>query len=83
MNNITKSNKTLKKKTKVGLLGGCMYVNVIYDILTDRNILPKDKELCVNITSLYVNVGITFSSVYELIMDNTFFSDLVAKSNTH
>ena len=35
-----------------------------------------------NFMALAVNVGITLSSVIELIMDNTFFESLVNKSNS-
>ena len=66
----------------VGLLGGAMYVNVAYNILSDKTINEKDRELCVNLMALAVNVGITMSSVVELIMDNTFFESLVNKSSS-
>jgi len=56
----------------VGLLGGGSYVNIFYLVLNDPKIAPIDRELCVNITAIFVNVGITLSSVFILIMDNTF-----------
>jgi len=56
----------------VGLLGGGSYVNIFYLVLNDPNITSLDRELCVNITAIFVNVGITLSSVFILIMDHTF-----------
>jgi len=65
----------------VGLLGGAMYVNVFYHILSDPTIDNKDRELCINMASICLNLGVTFSCCYELIMDNTFFKDLVERSH--
>lgn len=59
-----------------------MYVNVIFDILSDKKIANADRELCINLMSICVNIGITLSAAYELFMDNTYFSDLVNKSHT-
>eukprot|EP00026_Physarum_polycephalum_P009750 Phypoly_transcript_09884.p1 GENE.Phypoly_transcript_09884~~Phypoly_transcript_09884.p1 ORF type:complete len:452 (+),score=46.46 Phypoly_transcript_09884:157-1356(+) len=56
----------------VGLLGGGSYVNIFYLVLNDPKILASDRELCVNITAIFVNVGITLSSAFILFMDNTF-----------
>jgi len=56
----------------VGLLGGGSYVNIFYLVLNDPKIKPSDRELCVNITAIFVNVGITLSSAFILVMDNTF-----------
>jgi hypothetical protein len=56
----------------VGLLGGGSYVNIFYLVLNDPKILASDRELCVNITAIFVNVGITLSSAFILLMDNTF-----------
>lgn len=56
----------------VGLLGGGSYVNIFYLVLNDPLIAPIDRELCVNITAIFVNVGITLSSMFILLMDNTF-----------
>ncbi|ETO32174.1 Batten's disease protein Cln3 family protein [Reticulomyxa filosa] len=65
----------------VGLLGGAMYVNVVYSILSDTKITKKDKELCMNIMSIWVNFGIIMSSAYEIVIDNTFFAHLVQSSS--
>ncbi len=64
-----------------GLLGGCMYVNVAYSILSDLQIENDKRELCMNIMSLAVNIGISLSSFYELLMDNTWFSGLIDGSH--
>lgn len=56
----------------VGLLGGGSYVNVFYLVLNDPKITAADRELCVNITAIFINVGITLSSAFILLMDNTF-----------
>ena len=67
----------------VGLLGGAMYVNVMYSILNDNKINKKDKEMCINITAIFINIGITTSAIIEIIMDNTFFQYYVNKSHTN
>merc|ERR1712154_188851 len=64
----------------VGLLGGAMYVNCAYSLLTDKSISARDKELWVNYMALAVNVGITVSAICEVVTDNTIFSDLVKAS---
>ncbi len=56
----------------VGLLGGGSYVNIFYLVLHDPNISPLNRELCVNITAIFINVGITLASAFILVMDNTF-----------
>ena len=66
----------------VGLLGGAMYVNCAYSLLSDKEINNKDRELCMNLMALWVNMGVTMSSVVEVITDNTVFSDLIAKSHS-
>ena len=64
----------------VGMLGGSMYVNVIHDILCDRQLIPNknDRELCLNIVLVHIVFGMFSAAVYTLIMDNTFFSHLAA-----
>lgn len=59
----------------VGLLGGAAYVNVFYQLLNDESIQENDRELCVNIAAIAINVGITLSSVFTLIMDETIFKE--------
>lgn len=56
----------------VGLLGGGSYVNIFYLVLNDPQIQTSDRELAVNITAIFINVGITLSSAFILLMDNTF-----------
>merc|ERR1719491_1478610 len=63
-----------------GLLGGAMYVNCAFSILTDKGISDKDRELCMNMMAIAVNLGITVSAVVEVVADGTVFADLVNKS---
>jgi len=56
----------------VGLLGGGSYVNIFYLVLNDPQITSLDRELCINITAIFINVGITLASMFILVMDNTF-----------
>lgn len=56
----------------VGLLGGAMYVNTFYGIMTDENISDADREKCINITSVMVMVGIVASSVFDIIVAKYF-----------
>jgi len=41
----------------VGLIGGGMYVNVFAELVEDPNIPPRDRELCINIASVFNNLG--------------------------
>eukprot|EP00759_Apiculatamorpha_spiralis_P036840 PhF_6_TR37073/c0_g1_i1/m.54310/K12389/BTS, CLN3; battenin len=50
-----------------GLLGGAAYVNVFYKILNDPNVTEKDRNLAMNITCIYVNIGIVLGSVMDVI----------------
>jgi hypothetical protein len=56
----------------VGLLGGAMYVNTFYSVMADHNIASEDKEMCVNLLSLFVNVGIISSALFDLLAAATF-----------
>ncbi len=56
----------------VGVLGGAMYVNTFYLLLKDKELKTQDQELAINITSIFVNLGIVTSSLFEIIIDNTF-----------
>ncbi len=59
----------------VGLLGGAMYVNVLFNILSDKKIPDDLRELGINITTMFVTLGITASSVYDLAIDKTFLAN--------
>ena len=41
----------------VGLLGGASYVNIFYLLLHDDQYPEKDRELCINITALFITFG--------------------------
>ena len=41
----------------VGLLGGASYVNIFYLLLHDTKYSDKDRELCINITALFITFG--------------------------
>ncbi|KAK3103540.1 hypothetical protein FSP39_019999, partial [Pinctada imbricata] len=41
----------------VGLLGGASYVNIFYLLLNDSRFPDKDRELCINITALFITAG--------------------------
>lgn len=50
----------------VGLLGGAMYVNTFYDLMSDKEIPDVYREKCLNITSIFVMFGIVASSGFEI-----------------
>ncbi len=59
----------------VGLLGGCMYVNVFYLLMHDTRI-PKDlKEISVTLVTLMMTVGISLSCAYTLVADKLWLHD--------
>jgi len=55
-----------------GLLGGASYVNVFYLLLHDKAIPDKDREVCINLAAFAITAGITSSSIFTLVMENTF-----------
>eukprot|EP01029_Cantina_marsupialis_P009283 TRINITY_DN2166_c0_g1_i2.p1 TRINITY_DN2166_c0_g1~~TRINITY_DN2166_c0_g1_i2.p1 ORF type:complete len:330 (-),score=93.39 TRINITY_DN2166_c0_g1_i2:438-1427(-) len=55
----------------VGLMGGAMYVNVFALLVDDPNIPEADRELSINLVTLWITVGITMSSLTEIGMDET------------
>eukprot|EP01137_Pigoraptor_chileana_P016611 Opistho-2@73630 len=60
----------------VGLLGGASYVNVFYLLLNKEDIPQKDRELCINLSAIAINFGITFGCAYILLQDNTYLHDV-------
>lgn len=48
----------------VGLMGGMSYVNTVYMILNDSNIPKNQKELCLNVNSMFADAGIILSSFF-------------------
>lgn len=55
----------------VGLLGGASYVNIFYLLLHDSKYPEKDRELCINITALFITLGIVGGTALETILFNT------------
>ena len=54
----------------VGLMGGASYVNVQYFLLKFEGIQEYQKELAMNISGVFNDVGITLSAVFCFILDN-------------
>jgi hypothetical protein len=52
-------------------------VNVFYLLVSDTTIPVRDQELAINLTSIFINIGIVSAAVFEVIADNTFLSHLV------
>ena len=55
----------------VGLNGGASYVGCFYFIMASKTIQPEFKELCLNIGTIFNDIGVLFSSITALILDNT------------
>ncbi|CAL1541517.1 unnamed protein product [Lymnaea stagnalis] len=55
----------------VGLLGGASYVNIFYTLLHDGDFPKKDRELCVNLTGLFINFGIVLGTGLETLLFTT------------
>ena len=60
----------------VGLLGGASYVNIFYNLLHDDDYPEEDRELCINIAALFINVGIMLASAFSLVMAETVWKNL-------
>ncbi len=58
----------------IGLFAGLMYVNVFHSLLKNQNLSP-DRELGVNIVSIFVTFGVISSSLFSLLALNTFLKD--------
>lgn len=54
----------------VGLMGGASYVNVNYLLLESDTIHNDEKELAVNICSIFNDTGVLLSSLTVLFIDN-------------
>eukprot|EP00033_Pygsuia_biforma_P001179 GCRY01001340.1.p1 GENE.GCRY01001340.1~~GCRY01001340.1.p1 ORF type:complete len:404 (-),score=92.04 GCRY01001340.1:107-1318(-) len=57
----------------VGLLGGAMYVNTFYVLLSTDTISHEDRELCINIVTIGINIGIILASLTTIAMDSWMF----------
>ncbi|XP_053384064.1 battenin-like isoform X2 [Mercenaria mercenaria] len=55
----------------VGLLGGASYVNIFYLLLHDDKYPDKDRELCINITALFITFGIIGGTAVETLLFST------------
>jgi battenin len=58
----------------IGLLGGCMYVNVFANVVESKDLDEDEKELSINIICIYVNLGIVAASLFDILMDSTFLA---------
>ena len=58
----------------VGLMGGAQFVNVIYLIKSSEKLHKTDKELALNMTSMFNDAGILLSSIVSLILSLTVFA---------
>lgn len=56
----------------VGLFGGASYVGCFHFLLQTKTIDKRLKELCVNIGTIFNDIGILSASITVLIVDNTF-----------
>ena len=56
----------------VGLFGGASYVGCFHFLLQTETIDKRLKELCVNIGTIFNDIGILSASITVLIVDNTF-----------
>jgi hypothetical protein len=60
------------RRFRLPLLPGASYVNIYYQLLHSDTIPERDREFCVNLAALCVTGGITLSSIFIIMMDNTF-----------
>ncbi|BFZ04039.1 hypothetical protein BsWGS_07078 [Bradybaena similaris] len=59
----------------VGLLGGASYVNIFYLILHGEGFPHEDRELCVNLTCLFITLGIVLGSGFQTVLSITVLKD--------
>lgn len=59
----------------VGVLGGGSYVNIFYLLRTDSKYPTKDRELCINVSSLWITLGILLGTSLPLPLFQTIFKD--------
>ena len=55
----------------VGLCGGGTYVGCFYFIFKDEKVPPKLKELCVNISTIFNDLGVLLSSIVCIVLNFT------------
>ena len=56
----------------VGIMSGSSYILCFYKIIKSEIIKPEYKELCLNISTMFNDFAILFSSIMIFIFDNTF-----------
>lgn len=59
----------------VGLMGGASYVNVIYQTLETDQVEKKDKEIALNILSIFNNFGILMTTLLFALFAETIYAD--------
>ncbi|CAG5121414.1 unnamed protein product [Candidula unifasciata] len=59
----------------VGLLGGASYVNIFYLILHEGDFPAEDRELCVNLTGIFITTGIVLGSGFQTLLSITVLKD--------
>jgi battenin len=55
----------------VGLMAGCSYVNVMYQILESPSLAKNEKELALTITTVGNDLGILLASLVSLLLTTT------------
>ncbi len=56
-------------------MGGSSYVSCLYFLMNTRTIEPKLRELCLNIGTIFNDLGIVLASVTTLILDKTILEE--------
>lgn len=59
----------------LGLCGGGVYVGCFYFVLNDKKIPPEYKELCLNISTIFIDIGVLLSSIVCVVLDNTIMNN--------
>ena len=60
----------------VGFMGGGSYVNVMYRMLESPNLVRREKELALTLTTVFDDIGILTASILSLILMNTAFASI-------
>ncbi|XP_071798659.1 battenin-like isoform X2 [Asterias amurensis] len=54
-----------------GILRGAVYVNIFYMIRTDSKYPEGDREMCANVASIFLTVGLSLSCILQTVLFNT------------
>ena len=57
----------------VGMMGGMLYVNVLFNIISSKTLDFNDKELAMIMCTIFDDFGILLAAIFSLILDNTIF----------